>query len=700
MIALIWILLAWLTGWIIFHAAVPDPHLLLQCNPTEKTSSPWPSFLFQFSASLMLGLLLNSWLTYLFAAALNRALPESVHPLLVANLMIMITAITVFGIYFSRQRFHFEQSKWPVLVRSIQSGTGFRFVLLIVFWCALAYWLMHYTFYQTGDYLHAGYSVFGDFAPHTALTASFSEGRNWPTQYPHFGGDGISYHFMYYFLCANLYFLDLPMEWAINLPSILSLVSFCLLLGSLAYRLTGRLFTYLLTPLLLFFRSSTAFWSHLVGLLQEAHQSGRTLNIMQSLLNQRTFIGSTTHDDWGLWGVNVYANQRHFLSGLSLALIVLLLILPDVKTGLANNSISRFFRRDTWLIHLSTNRKRLVPALLIMLFLPYWHGSALVWLLLVLVPLALFANNRLSFLTLGLTALTSALVQSRFFSGHATQVVKPAILIGFLADDDSFLAILKYLLLVTGILIPLVIAAFVMKGTERKLVIISLFMPVIFTFTVSLTPDVTVNHKFLIASIAILNIYIADLISHIWQKKRKMLPRDPVTGRFKAPLIMKRILVGILVILLTITGVEEWIIVKNINVNTVSIQLNSSLAVWIKDHTDPDALFVTAPYHYHSFFLSGRSVFLGHTYYAWSAGHDTAGRQRTLTDFLSASDHELEQVRSLIKDNHLSYLLLDDTLRNHEDYSVDELFFDKHFLLVASFPDENNAKIYDLQSIH
>ena len=47
---------------------------------------------------------------------------------------------------------------------------------------------MFYVFYIKDGILYSGLTVYGDYAPHTAMMRSFSAGNNFPTQYPHYGG--------------------------------------------------------------------------------------------------------------------------------------------------------------------------------------------------------------------------------------------------------------------------------------------------------------------------------------------------------------------------------------------------------------------------------------------------------------------------------------------------------------------------------
>ena len=111
------------------------------------------------------------------------------------------------------------------------------FGILLVF---ITY-MMFYVFYIKDGVMYAGLTVCGDYAPHTAMMRSFSLGNNFPTQYPHFGGADVKYHFMFQFLAGNLEYLGLRLDLAYNLISIGSLLGFLMLLYELALRITGRM---------------------------------------------------------------------------------------------------------------------------------------------------------------------------------------------------------------------------------------------------------------------------------------------------------------------------------------------------------------------------------------------------------------------------------------------------------------------------
>ena len=118
-----------------------------------------------------------------------------------------------------------RQNKW-IGNRSLFQKELVFFLILGVFLT----WIFFYVFHIRDGYLYSGFTVYGDYAPHTAMIRSFSMGNNFPTAYPHYGGQDVKYHFMFQFLVGNLEYLGLRMDFAYNLVGILALEGFFMLL--------------------------------------------------------------------------------------------------------------------------------------------------------------------------------------------------------------------------------------------------------------------------------------------------------------------------------------------------------------------------------------------------------------------------------------------------------------------------------------
>ena len=92
-----------------------------------------------------------------------------------------------------------------------------------------ACWLMFASLNSANGKLKISGRIASDFGPNTALVQSFAVGKNFPTQYPHFAGERIRYHFLFWFQAGNLEFLGLDPAWSINLLSIFSMVALLML---------------------------------------------------------------------------------------------------------------------------------------------------------------------------------------------------------------------------------------------------------------------------------------------------------------------------------------------------------------------------------------------------------------------------------------------------------------------------------------
>jgi len=122
-------------------------------------------------------------------------------------------------------------------------------------------------------------------------------------------------------LAGNLEFLGLRLDWAFNLPSILSIVSFLMLLYSFAVLLLGEKNYRSCDGNIVLFRSSFAFFTFITGKpsIKEA---------LKELKNLKEHIGNTLNEEWGLYAQKVYVNQRHLPFVLGIMMLVLIVILP------------------------------------------------------------------------------------------------------------------------------------------------------------------------------------------------------------------------------------------------------------------------------------------------------------------------------------------------------------------------------------
>src|SRR6266545_6394303 len=182
--------------------------------------------------------------------------------------------------------------------------------------------MMFASFSSSGGNLRIANAQYSDFGPNTAIMQSFAVGHNFPTEYPHFSGDRIRYHFLFYFQAGNLEFLGLNPPWSLNLLSITTLVAMLVLvmvLGQVLFnsRAVGRL-----GSLLFFFFGSLSYVPFL-------HRQGSVRAAIQAIRQQRDFLPSIfpyRGEAWGTWSQVTYLNQRHFASAIGILLLVLIFL--------------------------------------------------------------------------------------------------------------------------------------------------------------------------------------------------------------------------------------------------------------------------------------------------------------------------------------------------------------------------------------
>ena len=281
------------------------PHLTTGRDAEAKP--PVAQWVIAWPTSFLAGTLFVTWLTYLTASAARH----TASPMAVANVVVMIFVSIVLSFAVLRSRRE-SPSRPPR-----QNASD---VTIAVVGVLLGAVIMFHTCRIVGDTLILGRTAFGDLNIHLGMARSFSWGHNFPTGYMAYAGNDIRYHFMFYFLVGNLEFLGLPLDWAINLPSILAFTSVLLLLHALGSVVGRDTRVGILTVVFFLLRSSPAAFSYFENL------PGNIGDKLYALLHTRTFIGLTTHETWGIWNLNTYAVERHFGFAFGLVLISILFL--------------------------------------------------------------------------------------------------------------------------------------------------------------------------------------------------------------------------------------------------------------------------------------------------------------------------------------------------------------------------------------
>jgi len=249
--------------------------------------------------------------------------------------------------------------------------------------------------------------------------------------------------------------------------------------------------------------------------------------------------------------------------------------------------------------------------------------------------------------------------------------------------------------------------------------------PFVFANLMLLTPDIAVNHKYIMMSVMLLNIAAAAWLSELPHcDPKSFMNRTAVlavitgsslllfpelsnsTGTAFSYYIIAVLLLTILyslfnkyrkqlsllvtamlIFLMSCTGIVDLISFYNINKNSVKYNLNDPLLKWVEQNTDKNDLFLTPPYVTNPIMLAGRKIYLGWPYFPWSAGYDTDTRGKIVNEIYGGTN--IDQIKKLIHEAGIDYIVIENENRNSKDYKLNEMLFENHFEKVYYDPAAN-----------
>lgn len=724
MLGLIYLCLATFVGFKLLKRFLPFIFNFSSVKTLYGKSIELPNWVVTLPGAFLIGTLFMTWVTYLTAYAFR----QTGNPMLYGN----ITSFSVFGILavvfiitgrkshsIARLKDNVNPADEKKIILFFKKN-GLTLVYLLFIFTFVSYFMFHSFKVQDGM-MKPGWSVYSDFGPHLSMIRAFSLGQNFPTEYPHFADGHIRYHFMFQFLAGNLEYLGMRIDWAFNLPSILSMVSFLTLLYGFAVILTGKALVGALTGVFFLFRSSAAFFTFL------ASQNYNLKAAFYKIFTTMDFIGKTSHEDWGLWTFKDYVNQRHFAFSAGIMVLILIVVYPLFKKMIV--ALKRFWANlkkekaiqqpDTEVQNLETAEYEPTPETsedepapeterpksvfqrwmeifllskdawvpesytrpivlgVILGSISFWHGSILIATLLVLCFMAVFSKHRLEYLMIAGITVAFSLIQSNFFVGSGSSVVSPEMVFGFLADTKTLWGVTRYYLELCGILpIVILLGLYIIPKGGRWLTL-AFFIPLVFATVMTLVPDVSINHKYVAISVILLNIFAANVVYRL--------------GIIKG--ILPKILAGLLVLILTITGICNTFTLYNMDKMSSGLEMKNPINEWVLKNTKTTDVFLTDACVINQILLAGRRIFDGYGYYAGSAGYDVRGRDEIVTQIYGGTDPE--EVKRLLKENNIKYVVLNEATRGTKDknYILNEDLFKNNFKLMHHF-DQEGTDIY------
>jgi len=632
----------------------------------------------RIATAFLVGILLSTWITFVAAVVFHR----TSQPLIAGNLVFLV----MFAAFLLASRHWPSKSSNDYADRppGHQYGDYVWLAVCLVFAC----WLMFATLgFKDGEFQIA-FKAWTDFGANVSLTQSFALGKNFPPQHPFFPGEFIRYHFLFWFQTGNLEFLGLNPVWSINLLSVLSLLALLALIATFAEvlfksRVVGRV-----GAALFFFSSSLSYLPFLRAQPGIRSALSAITGATEFLPSGYPFRGET----WGVLSANVFAYQRHLISGIGLFFVALIFAVdqyqrcaaikkekqpPSILTvddEPASEAITTeppaevdptpdtpsFAGLPSW-----------ICAGILIGLLPYWNsptfiaGLAVFGCLLVLAPL----RRRTAILLV--TAIIVGLPEVLMLRSGNTMTYRlfnP----GYTLENASLWLILEYLGWTFGVKwILLWVALVFANGFSRKL-LLALTSLVAIVFLFQLSVDVFNNHKLLNIWATCVNVYAAYAL---WQ-----VAKQKIVGPILAVLLAIATVFG---------GVVDLFPLHNDPMLTVPYK-NDRLSQWLLANTQPSDIFLTHTLLTHPILFTGRKIYLGYTLFAWTAGYNVPDREAVYRQMFQESD-ATELIR-LLHANNIAYVAIDDGVRHNESLpELNEHIFDQSFPKVF----EDTAHAYD-----
>jgi hypothetical protein len=644
------------------------------------------SWLHYLAASFLVGLVLSTWTTYLFALAFAWASK----PLLGANVVFFALASLI--IYGLRPRSVFE----PNLSDSRPGGSALWDAFFIGCFFPAACYLMFGTLWLKDGNARMAFVVWNDFGPNLSLMQSFAMGHNFPTEYPHFIGEPIRYHFLFWFQAGNFEFLGLNMAWALNLLSVLSLLAMLILimtLGELLFesRAVGRI-----AASLFFFPTTLSY----VPFLRSQHSLSQ---VFRSILTLKQWLVSGypyAAENVGTWSLSIFYVQRHFVVAIGILLLALTFLVgffqqrwrkrlpPPGRAEIAEPSATESPVTDADTAHdeadLSSTQKPIesheaCPSQLasfivtgfLLGLLPLWNSAAFATAFAVAGTMFLLFPYRSYMLSLLVTAGTIALPQVAFLFlrkqgfAHGNSIIHW----GLVVENPTLQRVLSFFCFTFGEKLLLALAAVIFcMALPRRLFVALLVLPVL-AFSTQLSSDIINNHKFLYIWVLLLNVFVAYTIWRVG----------------KVRWIGKPAAVALLLVV-TLGGAIEWFRIHNDTIVDVPFRQNR-LSDWLQTRTAPNDVFLTDRFVIHPILLNGRRIFYGWPYFGWSMGYPTGARDALYEQMFTEKD--ATKLVHLLNENNIRYVAIDNGLRSgFLKGRLNEPIYKRYFKIV--FEDKEN----------
>ncbi|PWU17804.1 MAG: hypothetical protein C5B49_08235 [Bdellovibrio sp.] len=515
---------------------------------------------------------------------------------------------------------------------------------------ALSFWLMFHTFYILDGQLMISEKIWSDYGAHIPLIRSFSFGKNWPPEYPIYPGPPIQYHFLFYYFVALMEKSGWPLDLSLNFLSGLGFFAMVFGLYVLGTSLYSDRRVGFLAVIFFLLNGSLAFFSYFQKHPIRWQSFGADF---RDLLHRSDFTAMGPWDGGpviGFWNLNVYLNQRHFV----LALGILLLFLA---------CLIRFEEMKPKLRWLTTLLFTVLFGIMPLLNKPVCLMAGLF----AATCFIGFPKMRRHLAVLGGGVL--AFMAAEFFFGlNVGGDGNIKWYVGFTSHNQGFWSAVQFWIWNWGLHVFLIPIGFYLAPRRVKIMLFPIFPLFALSVLVKLSAEILNNHKLFNLVLMLGGILSAASLVCAYDR----LKHGPRT--WLRPLRFAGLPI---VLLMTLSGiVDVTAIVNDHAVAIADVEMNPA-ANWLLQNTQPNDVVLNSSYMYHPASLAGRKIFVGWSFFVFSAGYDFSSRARIAQTIYSSRSPDV--FCPLLQQNRIAYLTVEDTSQDRNLPPIDHLYFSTHF---------------------
>ncbi|MEE8346982.1 MAG: hypothetical protein V3S20_06520, partial [Dehalococcoidia bacterium] len=366
------------------------------------------------------------------------------------------------------------------------------------------------------------------------------------------------------------------------------------------------------------------------------------------------------------WTLNVFLTQSHIIVAIALILFVAYGLIQPLRQG-----------EPLW-----THRALALGA---MAGLSFWmNGPVYVAAMVFYVALFLIFGRIRESISFLVPAGLIALPQVIWLSGGLAAEGSISLNIGYLVEPLTVDHFITYWWLNLGLALPLMVLAAVWGNkTDRKLMLAVMAIFLLGNF-VQLGRDLGGhNHKVFNTWEILMNLFVAFAFVRLWSLKVRHFSLRYL-GAAVAPVVL---------FFLVLSGIIDFMVIKN-DPRFIVFGPRESTIDWIKENTDTDAVFLTAPQLYVQPSMAGRRLFLGFTQFAAGAGYEVGPRREAANAIYDAS--QKQEACELLLANEIDFIEIG-PLELDGSMAVNESLFAREFeAAFTADTSEGPVALYDV----